>query len=264
MRRSLQPYTMEPMSHPESPREPGPTGAPVLRQLAARAFWLPKSGHTQSEYEDAFHLPGEGGPPWRAAVADGATESAFARTWARCLVRGFGERGTAGDDDFGAQLEMWQAAWRASVAPHVNGLAWYAAAKAEEGAHATFLGVSCQADGSWRALSVGDCCLFHLRGDDVLRAWPLETADAFTNRPPLLPSRPDRPAPEPLALSATCRPGDTLLLATDALAAWLLQTGPAVARTFTPSTFAERIVQARADRSLRNDDVTLVVLDAAG
>jgi hypothetical protein len=54
--------------------------------LSARAFWLPKAGNTIAEYEDAFDFSIAA----RCfAVADGATDSAFAGRWARSLVRAF-------------------------------------------------------------------------------------------------------------------------------------------------------------------------------
>ncbi|PSQ69788.1 MAG: hypothetical protein BRD29_00935 [Bacteroidetes bacterium QH_2_67_10] len=50
-----------------------------------RAFWAPKGGAGVEEYEDAFSVS-ESSAPFRTAVADGATEAAFARRWARFLA----------------------------------------------------------------------------------------------------------------------------------------------------------------------------------
>jgi hypothetical protein len=68
------------------------------------------------------------------------------------------------------------------------------------------------------------------------------------------------------------RPGDRLLLATDALAEWLLrrnesglQPADDIERLLTESSVPDAIagwVEERRDRQgLRNDDVTLVVID---
>src|SRR5260370_42032120 len=51
-----------------------------------RALSVPKHGHTEDEYEDAWAADPDAG---RFAVADGASESAFAGLWARLLVEGF-------------------------------------------------------------------------------------------------------------------------------------------------------------------------------
>ena len=226
------------------------------------SFALPKAGHEAAEYEDASDVQADGALPFRAAVADGATESAFAGAWARQLVRGIVDEGVGDADAFTARLPGWQAAWAEAVGSRSAELPWYAAAKAEEGAFATLLGLTLHADASWHALAVGDGCLFHLRqGEPVGRPWPVDTAEAFGNHPALVPSRPGRPVPPVETRRGTWRRGDVFLLATDALAAWLIETGPAAARAFTPDVFRQAVWQARAARHMRNDDVTLVMLE---
>ena len=66
-------------------------GATALR-VSTRTFHVHKRGGTEAEYEDAFfpdEFTDELGA-FRCAVADGASESAFANIWAQLLVRGFG------------------------------------------------------------------------------------------------------------------------------------------------------------------------------
>lgn len=228
-------------------------------RLAARVFALPKAGHRADEYEDACRTSEGDRLPWCAAVADGATESAFARLWAQRLVDGFvAEEARA--DAFGGWLEACRKGWLGEVGEQTIGLPWYAAAKVEQGAFATFLGLHLNADASWEAVAVGDCGLFHLRGDDVLQAWPLADPAAFTNRPPLLCSLPGAAVPPPMHASGTFQAGDAFLLATDAVAAWLLRAGPAAARTWTADAFVRHVHQARHSGALRNDDVTLAVV----
>jgi hypothetical protein len=135
------------------------------------------------------------------------------------------------------------------------------AAKAAEGAFAAVLGLSLHADGRWRAVSVGDCCLFHLRGEELLQSWPFGSADAFTNRPALVPSRPSRDVPSPDDTTGSWRPGDRFLLATDAVAAWLMDGDPGAVGSLDADAFRERVGAARADGALRNDDATLLVLE---
>ncbi len=223
----------------------------------ARALWLPKAGSRAEEYEDAFAFSAEGTWPFRAAVADGATESAFARRWAEQLARGYMASGgwTA--------LPAWQEAWRQAVAARAEALPWYAEAKAAEGAFAAALGLTLEDGGTWRATAVGDCCLFHLRdgGEERLR-WPLAAPDAFGSRPALLPSRPERAMPALRTCAGTYGPGDAFLLATDAVAAWLMRTGPARALGFDEAVFRVEVEEARASGALRNDDATLLVLRA--
>jgi hypothetical protein len=227
--------------------------------VGVRVMAAPKAGHSDDEYEDAAAVRGEAWPV-RAAVADGATESAFARSWARGLARGAVDAGVASPAALEAALPDWQAQWKGAVAGRLDDLPWYAEAKAGEGAFATLLGLAVRANGAYEAVAVGDCALLHVRGEALVRAWPLASADAFGTRPALLPSRPDRAVPAPEHLKAPWTAGDALLLASDAVAAWLLRTGAPRARHFEADGFRERVAAARADGTLRNDDCTLVVL----
>ena len=230
-------------------------------RVGCRSFWMPKAGHREDEYEDAFAVQPEPTLPFYAAVADGATETAFARLWARRLAEGFVAKRPHDAEALAEQLPPWQADWAMDVRARSAALPWYAAAKAEEGAFATLLGLGLYPDASWQALAVGDGCLFHLRGGRLVgRPWPVETAEAFGHHPTLVPSLPG-PVASIQTLSGTWQRGDAFLMATDALAAWLMQTGPAAALRLAPGTFGETVRQARAARQMRNDDVTLVMLE---
>ena len=55
------------------------------------------------------------------------------------------------------------------------------------------------------------------------RFHPLGSAAAFGNHPPLVPSSTDRDCPEPEWLAGWSEPGDLFLLATDAVARFLLE-----------------------------------------
>lgn len=222
-----------------------------------------KSGNEVDAYEDAAAVDVASWPV-RAAVADGATESAFARLWARRLVDGVVASGVDTASALVRAVPTWQAAWADAVAERTPALPWYAEAKAAEGAFATLLTLTLAADGTWTAVAVGDCALFHLRGSTLRRAWPVDDPDAFDTRPALLPSRDRHALPTPLATSGDWQPGDAFCLATDAVAAWLLRTDPARALSFDDSldddSFASAVEAARREGVLRNDDATLVVL----
>ncbi|MGI9176221.1 MAG: protein phosphatase 2C domain-containing protein, partial [Rhodothermales bacterium] len=72
---------------------------------------MPKAGHRESEYEDAFAVQPEPALPFYAAIADGATETAFARIWARRLAEGFVAHRPHNADAFADQLPRWQTDW---------------------------------------------------------------------------------------------------------------------------------------------------------
>src|SRR4051812_45572427 len=109
--------------------------APAL-PFAWQAFHLPKNGSTADEYEDAFAGAPERG---RFAVADGASESSFAASWARLLADGFVQApGTPW------QEMSWIGPLRQRWAEEVDGrpLPWYGELKREEGAFATLLALA--------------------------------------------------------------------------------------------------------------------------
>jgi hypothetical protein len=217
---------------------------------------VPKSGGDDTDYEDAVSIAA-GNWPVRAAVADGATESVYAGLWADMLVDTLVEVGPD-PEAMGAAIQAQQSEWSTAVQERAAEQPWYVQAKAEEGAFATGLVLSVRGDGTWAAASIGDCCLFRLRGETV-HAWPTDDPEAYTNRPALIPSRGADRIPAPDTTTGRWTSGDTFLLATDAVAAWLLRVGPRTVLDADGSVEA-RVETARADETLRNDDATLLIL----
>lgn len=223
---------------------------------------VPKAGRDTDESEDAADVWADTWPI-RAAVADGATESIFAGSWAETLVEGM-KTTEATPTALTEALSEWRTEWEGRVASRTEGMPWYGAAKADEGSHAALLGLDVHPDGRWRAVAVGDCTLIHLHEGRVEAAWPRNRAEDFSNRPSLLSTRTDDAAPSPEGTTGTWEPGDTFLLATDAVAAWLLRTDPTAACEWEPGEFPEAVEAARTNESLPNDDSTLVVLELPG
>ena len=236
--------------------------------MTLHAFTLPKAGHAAGENEDAFAVPEMSeessveAPAWplRVAVADGATEAAFARDWARRLADGFVSSEVSGAESFGVRLALWRAEWYDALQARGQLLPWYAQEKAKEGAHAAFLGLLVFAEGTWRALAVGDCCLFHLRRAETLTRWPIGDPAGFSHTPPLLSSLPDDAVPTLEVQAGDWRPGDAFILATDAAAAWLMQTDAAAVLDWDEAAFQSAAAEARAAGTLRNDDTTVMVV----
>jgi len=228
-------------------------------------YWCPKQGCAESEYEDATAYTAGPGLPRRLAVADGATESSFARLWATLLAGAYVD-GELSPESLVEQLQPLQQRWSVEVA--AKPLSWYASEKARNGAFAALAGLTLCPNGTWQAVAVGDCCVLHLRDGLLLRSFPLEHAAAFDNRPKLLSSNPERNQGLRESIRATCghwQPGDSFLLMSDALAAYVLRRvvgggDPAgVVLPFRrPHVFRRWVEARRADRSLRNDDVSLL------
>ncbi len=226
------------------------------------------------------------------AVADGASESMLAGAWAGRLTRAVG--GLAGQDldadVFAERICGAAARWPGYVNRYVRRrerlgrpIAWYEESKLEQGAFATLLGVSFSraaatepgngdADcGRWSAAALGDSCGFQVRDARLAQAFPIESSADFDTSPHLAGTRaPDRELLESRAVTrrGTWAPGDVFYLATDAAAQWFLAETEAgrqpwrqIDELFDAAAYDGSrawLDELRADRRMRNDDVTIV------
>jgi hypothetical protein len=233
-----------------------------------RAFSTPKGGHGPEEYEDAF--AGKGG---RFAVADGASESSFARRWAELLVEGF--VGSADDEVTPGWLAPLRRRWAAEV--DALELDWFAEEKRALGAFATFLGLILRKqargqEGRWQALAVGDSCLFQVRRGRLVGSFPVRRSADFCIRPALLGSRgaAGRSASgQVVSQAGRWEAGDRFFLITDALAEWFLRNHEGghkpwqtLARLLagTDGELTRFVEQLRSQKEIKNDDVTLLMV----
>ncbi|HYV37350.1 MAG TPA: hypothetical protein VE988_16700 [Gemmataceae bacterium] len=234
-----------------------------LPALTWQAFTAPKAGGSRAEFEDAVAADAASG---RFAVADGASESAFAATWADLLVEDYLKK----PQRWVTWLPLVRQRWQELC--HKTELPWYLEEKIAEGAYAAFLAVAFQNQTQWQAKAIGDCCLFHVRDNRVLRAFPLERSQDFGSRPTLLCSRfhaEHQPA-KCLRLRSDWREHDCLIMATDALALWFLLQVEAGKMPWTTclrlenqQQFVDWLKQMRDAKKIRNDDTTLLVINSA-
>ena len=246
-----------------------------------KTWRLSKEGNRPEECEDAFRVvypSGAGAGIVRAAVCDGATESAFAREWAEILADAFVDQPLDLSGMTEGSLKTWlkrgQEEWHEGIP--WDQIPWHGEAKARAGAFATLLGLTIGADLAnprqpwWQAVAVGDSCLFVVRNDRLLLSFPLEDAGQFDNNPALVCSNPANSQGlwEGVRLqSGECSPGDRFILASDALAAWFLASyaaGEKPWETLLELDASERdawVGEQRSERLMRNDDTTLVIID---
>jgi hypothetical protein len=243
-----------------------------------RAFWLAKDTQTPEAYEDAFQVDGQRG---LAAICDGVASTIFSGRWAQILA----ERVVAEPpnvSDRGA-WEVWlkqaRDAWSESIDD--TALAWHQKPKMLDGAAATLQWIQIAGaespDGIARpfrmwSFSIGDCCLFHVRGNQVLQTFPMQDSARFEEHPQVIRSvfkRDDVVTFE--ALETECHPGDLVVLCTDAIASWTMrqiESGltldwPAYWR-MTAEQWQQWVLQLRQDKQIRFDDSTLVLLQIGG
>lgn len=245
-----------------------------MTHIHLQALSVPKAGTDLEKCQDAWACNDVYSV---VAIADGASDAFEAQSWARALVDAFVRSPPSPEIDamllwLEEPIQTWQA--------HIqwDRLTWYAEEKARRGAYATLLGVNiaisaeagaCEgSDCTYSALAVGDTCLFHVRDDALFEHFPIVYAVDFNTTPPLLSTRQEynqRTLELLQVFSGTVQPGDLLILATDALAAWMLQqyetgTQPwAELAALNAETFVDFVETLRQQHTMRNDDTTLVI-----
>ncbi len=252
----------------------------TLRRL--KSFYAAKTGVSPEESEDYFQLGGTAGSDATRvsciAVCDGASESAFARNWAKILTEAYINHPLPLPVPDAAALIDWlkPAAEQWSRQVPWDNLPWHGVAKTKAGALAALVGltVSPASDESgrlsWRAFAVGDSCLFIVRDQKLITRFPLEESSQFNSIPSLICSNPEHNADlwqTVLQADGEFQAGDLTLMASDAVAAWLLRESEAggqpweMLRTLEPDQWEDWLGEQRKIRALRNDDSTLVMAE---
>lgn len=246
-------------------------------QAHVESMSTPKDGHSDVEYEDAFatltYLDAQTASiRCRCAISDGASDSWYSGMWARQLAHAAisGKRGS-----FLNPLGQLQQKWLEHTEGHA--LSWVAVEKAAAGAFAAVLGLDLFTTaggppGVWEAVAIGDCCLFQMRGADLVSSFPYKKSNEFNNRPVLLGSQTQSDEAADMARRERGEwvVGDVFLLMTDSLAHWFLDqkekgiSSPhevlraLVGAPGLPTRFAAWVDEERREKRLRNDDTTLV------
>ena len=247
----------------------------------ARVLQVAKAGNRPDECEDASRVVYSlrTGTAWMA-LTDGASESAFARDWARILVDSYVANPFEPSELSGDALTEWVGSCARIWSDFIpwDRLPWHGQAKTRAGSLAALLAlaIDLSPDSSgafpWRAAAVGDCCLFVVRDGALDLAFPMDSPGQFNNTPSLICSNPANNSGlwgRVLRLQGQLRPGDTALLASDALAAWFLQESESGGRpwetlaSLTPQEWEGWVNGKRQAREMRNDDTTLIVLSVS-
>lgn len=242
-------------------------------KLTTSSFTTHKEAESPDDCQDACAQNGE-----KAcyAIADGATRSFFPKEWATLLVEHFCE---------GPDLSFVKKNWRDWLGPIQQ--EWYEQVEekvsernlfyltnrfnTKESAVSTFVGIQFNKDrGEWEAMIVGDSCLFH-KNASGFKGYLIENSADFTTRPEVFASFNKDNHSEPTFIHGSTNPGDTFILATDALAKWILEHREAgkldsilsVLETVeTEEQFHQFVHEARHKEVHRlvNDDVTLMLI----
>lgn len=235
-----------------------------------------KVGDKASDCQDAICLDQKVGV---IAVADGATQSFFAKTWAEGLVREYVSLRITGAFDQSAWLSEAQQKWLAGVKEIAEGtgdIFLINSLNGQDPAYSTFLGIRYvpqtekQTTLMVEAEAIGDSCLLHFSRGKLLRAFPIETSKMFSNQTLALSSRQAIDSVELAKLRLAVSEGDQIVLATDAFARFLLQvseeTSPMLSEFLAlteKSEVQEFVSRQRRGTTFRleNDDIALASLN---
>lgn len=249
--------------------------------IAAKIFYdsIPKLGNGEDENDDAIGLSRQpkNGPKLtelRFAIADGATQASFSRLWAHLLVRNAIQSGhTPSVKRFINLVEKSYPEWHEEV--EKIELPWFAIEKAKKGAFSSFLWISITTNqtktaGTLRAVSIGDSELLVVRDGKIQASFPIRHSDDFNSSPILISSKSEKNAGLLFAKWETrWLPGDEIVLATDAVAKYLLgqfEQGVNPLDTIQPlmqencdhgEYFRDWIETLRLNKMLKNDDSTM-------
>jgi len=242
----------------------------------ARVLALPKDPEHPEHYQDACAIDAVGE---LAVIADGVASALFSRQWADILTRAVlaDVPDPANKDYFAAWLAARRQEWSEQI--DTTGLAWFQKAKLPNGAFSTLLWVrllpvESEQPGVFGALrlhgfAIGDSCLFHLRGGELVRTFPIQKAEELEADPLVLGSvdlnRDD--FIEFKQLDEHCYEEDLLVLCTDAIADWALRRIEAGDPPnwdeywhMSDGQWEDEIARLREGRQMRYDDATLMLL----
>ena len=242
-------------------------------RLTASSFIIHKEGESLDDCQDArAQNDGKG----RYAIADGATRSFFPKEWAILLVKHFCESIdlSSAKTDWKDWLGPIQQKWYEQVEEKVRERNLFYLTNpfnSQESAASTFIGIEFNKDnGEWAAMIIGDSCLFH-KSDSKFESYLIENSAGFTNRPEIFASFDKDNHFEPKFIGGDTKPGDTFILATDALAKWILEHKEAgeldaaldtLKAVESAEHFHQFVHKARHNEAIHlvNDDVTLMLI----
>ena len=244
-------------------------------KLTANKFITHKKGETLSDCQDAAEFNEDEA---RYAVADGATRSFFPKMWADLLVKNFCEETTLSleKQNWKGWITSLQQKWLQQAISTVQETERFISIdrlSRSESAAATFVGLEIdRTQAEWKAMIIGDSCLFHIEDGELKEIYLIKKSEHFTNRPEVFASFAKDSSYEPTFVKGQINAGDMFILATDALAKWIIQHAEAgkledglkhlIRIDRNKQQFDDFVEKARETEGihLANDDVTLMLI----
>ena len=141
-----------------------------------------------------------------------------------------------------------------------------------ESAASTFIGLEIdRTKAEWKAMIIGDSCLFHIGESGLKESYLIKKSEDFTNRPGIFTSFEKDNSDEPIFVGEQTEHGDIFILASDALSKWIIQheeigkLGDALKQLISIDRweqFNNFVEKARESEDIRlaNDDVAFMLI----
>lgn len=200
--------------------------------LFHQSWTAPKQEYTDEQNEDACRIESiqqdDGSQTLLMVVSDGASGAVYSRLWAQALVEATQpDWPTLSDEELDSQLQQVRQAFK--PLDSVAEVPWFVKTKMlTEGSQATLLVATVASAENpdsveVRALSVGDSCLLlFTRCDLRVHSFPVGASNDFGVNPSLVGTL-KRPLEYRRLPPTLMRPGDFLLVCTDAIGKWIMQ-----------------------------------------
>jgi len=227
-----------------------------------------------AEYEDAYSVNLEQG---RIAIADGVSSAIFSGRWARILTTQI----TENPPDLGESKGWinWLADPRRRWLEDIDfpRMPIHQKNKLRQvgGAYCTLCWIEVGAESEsedccrLRAFAMGDSCVLHLRGGELVSSFPLTTSAEFDLDPDSICSvATSRDLQQQLKIiDVECQPDDVLLMVTDAIGKWMLdcvERGDAKPWerlwALDEAEWLAAIEQLRDTNLMKRDDTTMIAV----
>ena len=233
------------------------------------SFSLQKRSESEETNQDAIAIS----PDERVfAIADGVSQSPFSQIWSKKVVNKFIKKPLDISDLNEQKIKDWLAdirkEWRTEIDQGKASELILDIAK-KEGGSTTFLGMIIKKKKKKRQklqlFGIGDTNMFLVRNNRIKEKFPVTSVKSFTNRTKALCSI-DNPLQEiPELKEVNAKKGDIVILATDALAKWILECYNLGQRPWdkilkNKNDIANFINKLRDTNKIDDDDTTCIII----
>ncbi len=245
-----------------------------MKIMRVRSFTMSKLGNKPQDCEDYFAW---NPASMKFAMADGASSSIFSDIWARELTRSSIYAGESIMDGIDGSAEVMIKTARRSWYKTIqwNTLPWFLRNKAVSGSYSTLLILQMAPLASsfrYSAYAVGDTCLFKVKKNRIVSSFPLSLPEQFGISPKLVWSGKGSPLPCDISVqvpefqrdAGLIEHGEMLVLSTDAVSRWLLETEKVeeLFHRIDDHAEMERYLAGEINsKRMRNDDVAVAFIE---